>query len=91
MNINSRQIEVFLTLAKNCSFSRTAEAMSFTQPTVSRMVKLLETELGVTLFDRNKRNVHITEAGIFWTRRFIRIMKMIEDGKKETWKEKKDA
>lgn len=80
--INTKQIKIFLTMAETCSFSETAKIVYTTQPTVSRTIRELEKELGVTLFNRNKRHVHITEAGIFWMRRFKRIMKMIEDGKK---------
>jgi len=80
--INTKQIEIFLIMAEKCSFSETAKIMYTTQPTISRQIKMLEQELGVKLFDRNTRDVNITEAGIFWMRRFKRIMKMIEDGKK---------
>ena len=46
------QIDIFCTLIRLRSFSRTAEALYLTQPTVSGHIKNLETELGVKLVDR---------------------------------------
>ncbi len=83
MNITSKQIDMFLLLAKNLSFSQTANEMYTTQPTISRQIAILEEELGCKLFERNKRHVNLTEEGVFWNRRFTRIRKMIMDGLKE--------
>lgn len=57
------QIEIFCTLIKLRSFSRTAEALYLTQPTVSGHIKNLETELGIKLLDRLGKRVVPTEAG----------------------------
>ncbi len=57
------QIEIFCTLIRLKSFSRTATALYLTQPTVSGHIKNLETELGVRLLDRLGRRVVPTEAG----------------------------
>ena len=57
------QIEIFCTLIRLRSFSRTAEALSLTQPTVSGHMKNLETELGVRLLDRLGRGVLATQEG----------------------------
>src|SRR5918992_30867 len=45
------------------SFSAAANALSLTQPAVSRQVSLLERQLGVQLVRRTQRGVHPTEAG----------------------------
>lgn len=57
------QLKYFLTLCKTKNFSRAAEEMYVTQPTLSQQIKRLEQELGVVLFDRSTRNVQLTEAG----------------------------
>ncbi len=57
------QIEIFCTLIKLRSFSRAAEALYLTQPTVSGHIKNLETDLGVKLLDRLGKRVVPTEAG----------------------------
>ncbi len=57
------QIEIFCTLIKLCSFSKAAEALYLTQPTVSGHIKNLEQELGVKLLDRLGKQVMPTEAG----------------------------
>ena len=58
-----RQLEIFVCVADTGSFSRTAEKLFITQPTVSAHIRQLETELGVELFLRNTRSLHISEAG----------------------------
>ena len=53
--MNLKQIEAFIKIANNQSFSKTAREMYLTQPTVSAAIKNLEDELGITLFVRNTR------------------------------------
>jgi len=61
MDIN--QLEVFLSVAHEKSFSRAAEALSRTQPAISQAVRRLETELGEPLFDRSSKDGTLTAAG----------------------------
>lgn len=58
-----RALEVFCKIVELRSFSRAAEAVLLTQPTVSGHIKALETELGLRLFDRAGRTVTPTRAG----------------------------
>jgi DNA-binding transcriptional LysR family regulator len=60
-----QQIRYFLTLAQELHFWHTAEKMFITQSALSRQIQALEEELGVQLFERSKRSVKLTEAGIF--------------------------
>ncbi len=66
-----QQIKYFLALAQELHFWNTAERMFITQSALSRQIKALEEELGVLLFERTKRSVKLTEAGVFlrdqWT------------------------
>ncbi|MFB3814695.1 MAG: LysR family transcriptional regulator [Terriglobales bacterium] len=57
------QIETFLTVAREGSFSRAAKKLYRTQPAVSQTVRKLEQELGEALFDRSSREGILTDAG----------------------------
>lgn len=59
-----KQIECFVHLAETLNFSRTAEFLFITQPTVTHQINTLEDELGLKLFVRTKRKVELTPAGI---------------------------
>lgn len=61
--MTSRQIEIFIRLAGNLSFAKTAEELYTTQPTITRELRNLENEIGVALFKRDRHNVEITPAG----------------------------
>lgn len=61
--MNLRHLEAFVRVADLGGFTRAAQALYLTQPTVSGQVKELEQELGVALFDRLARAVEPTEAG----------------------------
>ena len=61
MNLN--QLEYFLVCAKHGSLTKAAEELYTTQPHVSMMIRSLEEELGVTLFQRRARGVELTEDG----------------------------
>jgi Transcriptional regulator len=58
-----RQLEIFAKVAEMGSFSRAAEALHVTQPTVSEHIRALEDELGVRLLDRLGRGTATTRAG----------------------------
>lgn len=60
-------IRTFITAAKHENFRKTAEELFISQPTVTVQIKLLEEEIGSTLFQRDGRKVTITEDG----RRFL--------------------
>jgi DNA-binding transcriptional LysR family regulator len=53
----------FRAVAHARSFSRAAEQMSLTQPSVSHQIGLLETQIGVRLFERGRGGLRLTEAG----------------------------
>ena len=61
--MTSRQIEIFIRLASNLNFAKTAEDLFTTQPTITRELRNLENEIGVALFKRDRHNVEITPAG----------------------------
>lgn len=57
------QIRSFLAVAETLHFSRAAERLHLSQPALSLQIRALEAELGVRLFERNRRKTEITEAG----------------------------
>ena len=59
-----KQIECFIAVATELSFTVAADKMYLTQPSLSRHIKNLEEELGVELFYRDKKNVELTDIGI---------------------------
>jgi len=58
-----RQLEVFATAARLGSFSRTAEEMFLTQPTVSMQIKKLTDVVGLPLFEQIGKKMYLTDAG----------------------------
>ena len=63
MNINYEYYKIFYYAAKNRSFSRTAKVLLTNQPNITRVIKILEGELGCTLFNRMKNGVTLTPEG----------------------------
>lgn len=58
-----RSLNTFIQVAESGSFSRAAEKLGYSQPTVSVQIKGLEEELGIRLFDRIGHTVRLTEQG----------------------------
>ena len=60
------QLRYFVAAAEEMSMSRAAERVHVSQPALSRQIALLEEEIGVLLFDRIRKRIHLTEAGRFF-------------------------
>lgn len=63
MKLNFTSLEYFRKAAKMEHLTKAAEALHIAQPALSRTIRGLEEELGVTLFEREGRNIHLTRDG----------------------------
>ena len=67
--MNLKQMEYFITIVNEGSISAASKILHISQPPLSTQMKLLEQELGVTLFERGSRAIALTHAGkVFYDR-----------------------
>jgi DNA-binding transcriptional LysR family regulator len=64
-NFDLRQLRTFVTIAQTLSFRKAAEQLHIAQPALSRQIAQLEEALDCQLFDRQKRQIKLTDAGHF--------------------------
>ena len=72
--MNSKYLEYIITIAEEKSFSKAAEKLFLSQPSLSICIRNIEKELGITLFNRTKRTVELTPAGseyVSWAREML--------------------
>lgn len=63
-----RVLRYFLMVAKEQSFTKAAEQLNITQPTLSRQLAALENELGAKLFNRGGHSITLTNEGLLLKR-----------------------
>ena len=79
-----KQMKYFITIVDCHSFTEAAEQCFISQSAISQQIKSLERELGIRLFERNKRHFSLTPAGEYFYRHGKVILDEIEDFKEET-------
>ncbi len=75
------QLEAFVQVAEQRSFSRAAEGLGLTQPSVTARIQALERDLRDKLFERNGRGVRLTEVGSSFLPHARRVLKSLQDGR----------
>lgn len=73
---------LFYKVAQHHSFSKAAEELLLSQPTISMQVKKLESELGINLFDRFGKNIYLSREGEFvynYAEKIFETVKELED------------
>lgn len=78
-----RVLHYFLAIAREENFTRAAQQLHVTQPTLSRQIAQLEEELGVKLFVRSNHNIVLTEDGMILKRRAQEILSLADKTKRD--------
>lgn len=78
-----RVLRYFLAVAREESISRAAERLHITQPTLSRQLAQLESEVGTKLFERGTRKILLTHEGILLRRRAEEIVCLVDKTQRE--------
>jgi len=73
-----KQLNAFIAVAELRSFSAAATKTGLSQPSLSRLLKQLETDMGVVLIDRYHRPLHLTDAGRFFYDKISTILTEID-------------
>ncbi|GEO78515.1 transcription regulator [Companilactobacillus mindensis DSM 14500] len=73
-----RVLRYFQAVVNELNISRAAERLHVSQPTISRQLKDLENELGVTLFDRNGHNLKLTNSGEYFANQVNQILALTD-------------
>lgn len=78
-----RVLHYFLAVAREENFTKAAEQLHVTQPTLSRQIAGLEQELGVKLFIRSNHHIILTEEGMILKRRAQEILSLADKTKRD--------
>ena len=78
-----RQLQFFIAVAEELSFSRAAIKLHVAQPSLSTQIKALEDEVGARLFERDKRHVSLTPAGRRFQNRVASVLSLADSAKAE--------
>lgn len=74
-----RQIRYFQCVARELSFTKAARILHIAQPPLSRQIKMLEEELGVTVFERLGRGIVLTDAGRYFLDQTEKMTQRLEE------------
>ena len=75
------QLESFISVVKNNSFSYAAKELYTTQPTVSNNIKNLEKELNTTLLDRTSKTISLTDSGKLFYKYAVELINIRDKAK----------
>ncbi|MBI5431895.1 MAG: LysR family transcriptional regulator [Planctomycetes bacterium] len=78
-SVEIRHLRYFLAVAQTANFTRAAERLGVTQPSVSQQLKDLETRLGASLFARLGKQVRLTEAGTAFRQHAEAVLRKLDE------------
>lgn len=78
-----KNIKAFLSIAETLNLTAAASNIGLTQPSITKRLLNLESELGTALFDRHRRGMTLTAAGSKFLQRARRIQQEYEQGRAE--------
>lgn len=84
-----RVLKYFLAIAREENFTKAANQLHITQPTLSRQIAQLEEELCVELFVRSNHNIILTEDGMILKRRAQEILSLADKTKRDFLQKKR--
>ena len=82
MAFTLRQLQYFIAVAEEGTVSGAAQSLSISQSAVTDAIKELESDLGVTLFERHRRGLSITHKGHQFYRHATRILSDVQDARR---------
>lgn len=77
--IEIRHLRYFLAVAQERNFTRAAERLNMAQPPLSRQIQQLESELGVTLFNRDSRPLSLTPGGALFREQALQVVQRMDE------------
>jgi DNA-binding transcriptional LysR family regulator len=77
-DVELRELRIFHVLSEELHFGRTAGRLGISQPAVSEAVRVLESRLGVKVFDRTSRRVSLTPAGEDLKRNLVPVLAALD-------------
>lgn len=83
MDINLEFYKTFFTVAKHQSMTKAAEILMVSQPAVSKAIKTLEEQIGVSLFNRSSKGLELTEEGKMLYQRIAPALLIIQNAENE--------
>ncbi|MFP5078050.1 LysR family transcriptional regulator [Rhizobium sp. YIM 134829] len=82
MAFTLRQLQYFVAVAEQGSVTRAAQSLSISQSSITEAIKELESDLGVALFERHPRGLHITHNGHQFLRHATKILAGVQDARR---------
>ena len=82
MAFTLRQLQYFIAVAEEGTVSRAAQSLSISQSAVTEAIQELESDLGVTLFERHRRGLSITHKGHQFYRHAARFLADVSDARR---------
>ena len=81
--VELRQLEYFCNVGEYENFTRAAQELHVSQPSVTKAIKSLESELQLTLIDRSQKRISLTKEGKIFLKHAQKIMENVEEARQD--------